>query len=107
MKRIAIIAAVAASLAAPAFASPVDVAIQHFNQDFDRSSDVRTAPAGDELVTVSTRNGSALGVALDVFNADKDNANDLRGLNGATVLNNTQVGADIFAAIRAESRDDE
>ncbi len=107
MKRTLILAAVAASLAAPLAASPLSTAIQHFNQDAVHSSDVRLVPGGENSVSVSTRNGSSLATAFEVFNADEDFKNELRGVNGATVYSQSQVAADIFAAIRAESLDDE
>ncbi len=108
MKRTAIIAALVASLAAPAFANSTEFAIQHFNQDHDSIMDIVTVPAADNSVVVSTSNNSSLSQAFDIANASADNAGDLRGLNGATVVSGTVAyGADIFAELRAASLEDE
>ncbi|MEJ6390078.1 hypothetical protein [Gymnodinialimonas ulvae] len=106
MKNIAIIAAVAASLAAPAVAQSAAsvAAIQHFNQFEDNALErtnvngvgQRVAPAGN------------LGETFSVLNSVQDTASDRRGLNGATVVNGTPAyGADIFDRLRAASLEDE
>jgi opacity protein-like surface antigen len=107
MKRTLILAALAASLAAPV-AADTAFAVQHFNMDQDSVLERNTVPSGDNTVFVSTRNGSALNEALSIFNADQDTPSDIRGLNGATVVSNSPAhGADIFAALRAESLENE
>ncbi|MEM7724223.1 MAG: hypothetical protein AAF376_17910 [Pseudomonadota bacterium] len=108
MTRTLIIAALAASLAAPVAAQQVTNAQDHFNMDFDNRDDARTTPSGDDFVTVSTRNNSGLRQAFGIFNAQEDSVDERRGNIGATLYNNTQsVGVDAFAAIRAESLEDE
>jgi len=108
MKRIALIAAVAASFAAPAVAD-VDFAFDHFNQSVDSVSDIRTAPSDESRTVVSTSGISPLTEAFAVFNGSADSVADLRGLNGATVVLNTHSDAanDILARLRAESLEDE
>ncbi|MEJ6388259.1 hypothetical protein [Gymnodinialimonas ulvae] len=106
MKNIAIIAAVAASLAAPAFAQSAAsvAAIQHFNQ-FEDSALERTNVNG--VGTRVSPTGS-LGQTFSVLNEDQDVASDLRGVNGATLVNGTPAyGADIFDRLRAASLEDE
>jgi hypothetical protein len=106
MKKIAIIAAVAASLAAPAFAQSAAsvAAIQHFNQFEDNALErtningvgQRVSPAG------------SLGQTFSILNGVQDTPSDLRGVNGATVVNGTPAyGADIFDRLRAASREDD
>lgn len=108
MKKIIALAAVAASLAAPAFADTA-FAIRHFNQDKDSVLERIAVPSATEGVVVSTNNRSDLATAYDVFNASADSIGDLRGLNGLTVINGTPSGvaAEIFANLRAESLEDE
>ncbi|GAB5446546.1 hypothetical protein [Gymnodinialimonas sp.] len=109
MKKIAIIAALAASIAAPAVAQSTSsaFAIAHFNQSVERSSDIRT-PSSANTSVVSTQGGSALANAFAVFNGSQDSAGDLRGQNNTTVVSGTPAYAqDIFARLRAESAEDE
>ena len=108
MKTLIIAAAAAATLAAPAVADTA-FAIQHFNQDIDVANEIVAVPAGGSTVSVSTSGMSTLGDVFAQFNLDKDRANDLRGLAGATVVTNAPSGdaADIFARIRLESQADE
>ena len=108
MKKIALIAAVAATVAAPAFAQSAAsvAAIQHFNLSAERTSDIVTIP-GDFGDRVSAERG-ALGTAFAVLNSVQDNPSDLRGLNGATVYDSEPAyGADIFDRLRAASLEDE
>ncbi|MEQ8366836.1 MAG: hypothetical protein RIB61_09020 [Roseicyclus sp.] len=108
MKRIAIIAAVAASLAAPAIADTA-FAIQHFNQDADSIGDIRLVPAGDDTVVVSTSSRSPLSQVFAQLNDSQDSVADLRGVDGVTVVlnNHSAVASEIFAQLRAESAEDE
>ncbi|MBY4891620.1 hypothetical protein KUL25_02440 [Rhodobacteraceae bacterium N5(2021)] len=112
MKKIAIIAAttlsMAASLAAPAFAQSASTAfaIAHFNQSADSASDVVALPNGANTTQVSTRGMTPLAEAFALFNEYADGTGDLRGLNGATVVNGTPAyGADIFERLRAADRE--
>ena len=108
MKKLALITAIAASLAAPAFADATAV-IQHFNQDADSFMDVRSIPSSDGSVTVSTNNRSAQAAAFAVFNASASSQGDLRGLNGATLVQSHQsdAAAAIFADLRAAGLENE
>jgi len=106
MKKFAIIAALAATVAAPAFAQSASTsfAIAHFNQSADTVSDVVALPNGENTTQVSTRGMTPLAEAFALFNQSADNASDLRGLNGATVVSGTPAyGADIFERLDAES----
>lgn len=107
MKKTLILAAVAASLTAPAFAeSATATAVSHFNQDIDSANELRQVPEGDSFVTVATRNGSALDYALQIFNSDEDSLSGQRGLTGATVYTASSDN-DVFDRIRAESLENE
>jgi hypothetical protein len=100
-----VIASIIATVAAPAFAD-TSFAVQHFNQDKDRASD-RVVLQGADAVTVSTR-GGILGGAIALFNGDEDRASDMVLAASATLVSGTAAnGADIFAAIRAESLENE
>jgi hypothetical protein len=109
MKRTLILTALIAAVAAPVYAqSARSVAFDVFNESVDSVSDIRRLPSGDDTVSVSTRGNSALATAFEVFNESAASVSDLRGLNGATVLSGTPAhGADIFADLRAESRESE
>ena len=109
MTRTLILTALVAALAAPAIAqSPREIAFEIFNQSVESASDIRQLPSGDAAVTVSTRGTSALATAFEVFNDSVDSASDLRGLTSATLVSGTPAhAADIFAALRAESRESE
>ena len=108
MKKIAIIAAVAATVAAPAFAQSASTlfAIQHFNQSFDSAGDIRVAPSGN---TSTASVSGALGQAFAIQNGSADSAGDLRGTNGVvTIASGTPAyAADIFLRLQAESAEDE
>ncbi|GIT92462.1 hypothetical protein JANAI62_29200 [Jannaschia pagri] len=110
MKTLILSAIVAAASIAGAASAQVPAgaagAIAYFNQDIDRANDRSRLPSGDATVTVSTRSGS-LGEAFAIFNATEDNANDRRGLNGATVVGKNTIATDIFARFAEESRDDD
>jgi len=108
MKKLIVITALAASLAAPAFADAA-FAVRHFNQDLDSVLERAIVPTTPQGVVVSTNSRSDLSVAFAMFNAVQDSVGDLRGMNGATVYRSGHSGAaaDIFADLRAESREDE
>lgn len=103
-------ALVAAAFAAPATAQVTAgsaAAIAHFNQDADGQDDRRLLKSDDTGVTVSTRSGNS-GFAFDLFNAQADSQDGIRGLNGATSYGGQPtIAADIFADIRAASAEDE
>ena len=109
MKKIAIIAALAATVAAPALAqsNATAFAIQHFNSSADNAGDLRGVPTGVNTTAVSTRGASPLATAFQVLNGSQDPA-DLRGVNGATVVNGTPAHAQaIFDELRAAALEDE
>ncbi len=82
-------------------------AIAHFNQDADSQDGRRLIRAGTDAVSVSSRSG-ALGDVFARFNADHDGQDDVRGLDGATLVQGSPAhAADIFARVRAESAGDE
>ncbi len=108
MKKIALIAALAATVAAPAVAQSASTifAFNHFNQSADSVSDLRSVPSGDNTNRVAA--SGALGTAFDVINGTQDVASDRRGLNGATIVSGQPAhGADIFARLRAAALEDE
>ena len=82
MKKIALIAAVAATVAAPALAQSVSTvtAIQHFNLSAERTSDIVTIPSGENTQRVSTAGNSAIATAFNVFNMSATSTSDLRGV---------------------------
>ncbi|ABD52954.1 hypothetical protein [Jannaschia sp. CCS1] len=111
MKKIAIIAALAASIAAPAAAQSTSTAfaIAHFNMSAERQSDIIPQPSGNLTTSVvSTRGNGALAEAFQMFNQTADNPGELRGVNQATVVSSASSARaqDIFARLRAESRED-
>ena len=106
MKKIAIIAAVAASLTAPAFAQSASsiAAIQHFNQFEDTAIERTNINGVGQRVTPA----GSLGQTFSILNGVQDTPSDLRGVNGATVVGSTPAhGSDIFARLRAASREDD
>ena len=106
MKKIALIAAVAVTVAAPAFAQSAAsvAAIQHFNM-FEDSVLERTNVNG---VGQSVSPDGALGTAFSVLNSSQDTVSDLRGVNGATLVSGQPAyGADIFDRLRAAALEDE
>ena len=105
MKKIAIIAALAATVAAPAFAQSARVtAIQHFNMFSDTASEQITLNNVGSQVSSS----GALGEAFRVLNGSEDTAAERIGAGGATAVSGTPAyGADIFARLRAASLEDE
>ena len=104
MKKIVLLTALAASLAAPAFADTA-FAIRHFNQDADSIGDLRMVPDADASVVVSTNRRSTLATAFGVLNVGADTPAELRGVTGATVITggHSAEAAAIFAQLRAES----
>ncbi|SFI89340.1 hypothetical protein [Jannaschia pohangensis] len=99
--------AVATLAAVPAMADSA-AAIAHFNQDLEGGDRIILENVKlDQATVVSTRSGAASEVYMH-FNADADRASDLRGQVRATSYGSkASVGADIFAAIRAESAENE
>lgn len=109
MKKIAIIAALAASIAAPAVAqsSSAAFAIAHFNQSAASQSDIRL-PSGDNTTRVSTQGMTPLADAFALFNGSAETADDVRGQFGASTVSSTPAYAqDIFARLARESAEDE
>lgn len=109
MKKIALVAAVAATFAAPAFAqSAREIAVAHFNASADNVSERITLNPVATATTVSTRGNSPLATAFDIFNRSQDTLAEQRGLNGATIVSGTpSYGADVFARLRAAALEDE
>ncbi len=109
MTRYALLAALIASLAAPAYADRAhSFAVQHLNQDIDTPLQ-RTDPREftPSNVTISARTASSLGAAFEHFNMDADALSDRSGDAGATILSGSPLhGADIFERLAAESRGD-
>lgn len=110
MKTIVLIAAIATSFAAPAFAeTPLEIAIANHNASADRASD-RIMLTADELtlgVTVSARNSTALLRAVDNFNSSADRASDRINPEFLTTFSGpatTGRVAEIFARFAEESR---
>jgi hypothetical protein len=111
MKKIALITAFAASFAAPAFAqTALEAAILNQNGSADSVSD-RVSVAAEDVtmgVVVSTRNGSALSQAIAVYNASADRPSDRIDPTSVTVFSGTPGhGADIFARLAEESREND
>ncbi len=108
MKRFAIAAAVAASLAAPAFAQDTtSFAIMHFNMDADSAGDVRMVP--QTLRTIELTPGSTIGDVISHLDMDADSFMDVSGdTGGVTILSSSPAhAAEIFARLMEESREDE
>lgn len=108
MKKIALITALVASVAAPAFAqSALEVAVQNYNASAEGTSD-QIVLAANELTmgtTASSRSGSALAQAIANHNASADTASDRIDPNFVTVFTGTPAhAADIFARLAEESR---
>ena len=110
MKKIAIIAALAASIAAPAVAQSTSTtyALAQFNQSAETMGDLISAPNTQNTSVVSTQGSSALAEAVRMFNQTADNPGELRAVNQATVVSGTTSARaqEIFARLRAESRED-
>jgi len=108
MKKLIVITALAATLTGPALADAA-FAVRHFNQDIDSVLERRIVPTEPQGVVVSTNNRSSLSVAFNMFNSVQDSVGDLRGMYGATVYRSghSNAAAEIFADLRAESREDE
>lgn len=109
MKTLAIIAVLAASVAAPAFAqSALENAVRIDNRSADNASEQTVLPVTGLTLgtTVSTRGASALQQALAIGNASADNAGDEFDSAFVTTFSGTSsIAADIFA--RFEAADDE
>jgi len=97
-------AALAASVAVPAFAADsTQFAIQHFNQSADTSSDrISVGPNGPALcTTVASMGDDAIGVAVRNFNASIDSAADRVNSETVTVFSGEPAyAADIFEQLR-------
>ncbi|UWQ97135.1 hypothetical protein K3728_07935 [Rhodobacteraceae bacterium M385] len=105
MKNIALIAAVVATVAAPAVAQSTSTAfaISHFNQSADHASDVINYSGDTNLTQVSTTGTSPLAETFAILNRSADTPSDMTGLNGATVVGGTPAyGAEIFERLDAE-----
>jgi len=104
MNRIALISALAVTLAAPAFADDAATfARQHLNGDVDSVMEIVALPAADSVI-ISTQGTSVLADVFAQLNGSVDSVTELRGQNGATIVSGTPAyGADIFAALAAES----
>ncbi|CTQ50941.1 hypothetical protein [Jannaschia donghaensis] len=100
----------AAALTAPVYAEVATgpaAAIAHFNQDADSQDGRSILTDGSTGVTVSTRSGNT-GAAFDLFNAQADSQDDVRGQNGGTSFSGrAPVASDIFSDIAAASSEDE
>lgn len=105
MKKIALIAALAATVAAPAFAQSARIsAFEHFNMFADTASE-RLVP--NNVGTPANATG-ALATAIDVYNSSQDTVAELGGRNGVTLVSGTPAhAADIFARLNAASQEDE
>lgn len=105
MKNIALIAAVVASVAAPAVAQSTSTAfaIAHFNQSADHASDVIDYRGNDTTTRVSTEGTSPLAQTFAILNRSADTPSDIAGQNGATIVSSTPTyGAEIFERLDAE-----
>ncbi len=108
MKRLALATALAASIAAPAFADghTTSVAIMHFNMSADNASETRMVPAG-ELTMADITMGSTLADVFSQLNMDAENMSELRGDGGfvTIIMSDPAHGADIFARLMAADDD--
>jgi hypothetical protein len=97
-------AALAASVAGPAFAADsTQFAIQHFNQSADSASDrIAVGPNGPVLgTTVSSMGDNAIGAAIGHFNASIDSAAERVNADTVTVFSGGPAyAADIFEQLR-------
>lgn len=110
MKKIALITALVAATAAPAFAqSALDLAVENHNMSVASSGDL-IVPGADGLTvgtTVSSRGTSPLAQAIAIHNASADTAGDRIDGRFVTTFSSTPGhAADIFARLAAESRED-
>jgi hypothetical protein len=103
--RILAITATALSLGLPAAAqqlTPMEFAVQHFNQD--RSPSERIAlPRAASGVTVSTRGDSSFARAAEILNVSRDASEQIT--TGTAFSNTPAYGAEIFERLRAEDDD--
>ena len=99
MKKIALIAVIAATVAAPAFAQSARVgAVQFLNLSNDTVAEQITL---NNVGSAANTSGS-LGEAFRVLNRSADVPTDLTGTNGATAVSNTPAyGVEIFSRLRA------
>ncbi|MEX3017418.1 hypothetical protein [Gymnodinialimonas hymeniacidonis] len=84
MKTLALATALAASIAAPAFAQDsTQFAIMHFNMSLDNAQEMRMVPSG-EIMMADLGMGSTLGDVFSQLNLTAENMTELRG-TGETV----------------------
>lgn len=85
MKRLALATALAAAVAAPAFADghTTQFAIMHFNMSQDNASEMRMTPSGD-IMMADLGMGSTLSDVFTQLNLSAANMSELRG-DGETV----------------------
>lgn len=105
MKKFALIAAVAAIVAAPAFAQSARFgAVEHFNMFADTVSERLVL---NDVGTPASATGALL-TAIDVFNSSQDTVTELSGRNGVTTFSSTPAhGTDIFIRLNAAAQEDE
>ncbi len=103
MTKIALITALAASLAAPAFAqSASDVAVENYNANVSMGSD-----RINSLTFGTQSSNSALDVAVAIHNANADMGSDRINSTPTAFSGTTGRAAEIFARLAAESAEDE
>ncbi|QXT38753.1 hypothetical protein [Gymnodinialimonas ceratoperidinii] len=105
MKKIALIAALTAAIAAPVAAQSTSTAfaIAHFNASADSASEVVDFRGNENVKQVSTDGTSTLAQTFSVLNQSADTPADVTGTNGATVVSGGPAyGADIFDRLSAE-----
>lgn len=96
--------AIAATLAATAFAAPAfadghagNVTALHFNMSADNASELLMVPGADAPTSMNLQPGSTLADVFAELNMDADAAMDISGANGVTVF--VMGGSDAAAAI--------
>lgn len=106
---IAIVAAISVTASTAGAESAQDFAYRHFNESAEGAGDRRIAPTAPAMrVTVSLRGRSALDVAVRRHNADASHASDRIRTTRLSVAPSVPThGADIFAEMREESRENE
>lgn len=111
MKKLALAAALALPLAAPALADghTTGFAIMHFNMDADSAGDVQLVPMG-MMTQVPLTPGTTLADVFGHLNMDADSQMDVsgQGAGGVTiVMRDPTHAAEIFRRLAAESRENE
>lgn len=108
MKRLAIATALATAFAAPAFADghTNSFAVMHFNMFADNASELIMEPAGDGPVTMQLVPGSTLAQVFAELNMDADNAMNVSGQDGVTIImSNPTYAAEIFRRLQLADDD--